>query len=436
MANSLLEIFMGTFGDDIFEHKDSVKAASICEEAERLKCESKLASKLEAIKLYNKSICFSNLKDRAILKCFLHRFLIFKEWNMHYESIINIDNVCKFGFVSPNMRNVLLQHKIMAENKINNLDSSTRKFLEERTLPPLGISGTRDRSRIAQCIRFNDSKSHLITTAGIKKGTVIAYEKVYCAVLPRRLLYERCTYCHDYLSRNVIPCRDCTMALFCSKYCHSQAMIGFHQYECPIINFLEDENVPLDYRLTMRLFTKTRSAFGVLNDLLEYYEEVECYPEKFVQTVFDFKYEKNLRPRVTYSPIYFGRQRDDLNPSEEEKAMKWLKKAFCVMMIQENRSNYKKYAFRVDRLMEFIAHNLRLVKLPLLYLGDVTDNMLNRLPEYSPQLYSMGVCAFGSLLVDMNATANVSIITRGRHQIYFTNRDIEPGENLVLGRFD
>lgn len=90
-------------------------------------------------------------------------------------------------------------------------------------------------------IRFSrDLGRHILAVQDIEIGEIIAIEKPFCSVLIDNFL----SHCHKCLQLcyNLLPCPDCTQAMFCSKDCLEAAQI-YHSYECRILKTLRDLNV-------------------------------------------------------------------------------------------------------------------------------------------------------------------------------------------------
>lgn len=90
-------------------------------------------------------------------------------------------------------------------------------------------------------IRFSRGLGrHILAVQDIEIGEIIAMEKPFCSVL----IDDFRSHCHKclHLCYNLLPCPDCTQAMFCSKDC-LEAVKLYHSYECRILKTLRELNV-------------------------------------------------------------------------------------------------------------------------------------------------------------------------------------------------
>ena len=78
-----------------------------------------------------------------------------------------------------------------------------------------------------------DFGRYVVASRDIKAGEVLAVEKPFVLLLVNHYL----SHCHECvsLSYNLIPCKGCTSALYCSQTCRDQAFQKYHKYECSIL---------------------------------------------------------------------------------------------------------------------------------------------------------------------------------------------------------
>ncbi|RZC39061.1 SET, TPR 11, and/or zf-MYND domain containing protein, partial [Asbolus verrucosus] len=88
----------------------------------------------------------------------------------------------------------------------------------------------------SDCVRIENEEDggYVVATRDIEIGEVISVERPYCSVV---FPNDRLNYCHHCLKLcyNMIPCKCCTQALFCSEKCKEKARKLYHDYECPIL---------------------------------------------------------------------------------------------------------------------------------------------------------------------------------------------------------
>ncbi|XP_063706301.1 SET and MYND domain-containing protein 4-like [Culicoides brevitarsis] len=91
---------------------------------------------------------------------------------------------------------------------------------------------------IAQSVNLSYSSVfgyHLTAKQNLRPGNIIMTESPYSAPLLPDFWYEKCATCLKCGYLNLIPCRGCSFAMFCSNECMTKGFQEFHQYECPIM---------------------------------------------------------------------------------------------------------------------------------------------------------------------------------------------------------
>lgn len=89
---------------------------------------------------------------------------------------------------------------------------------------------------------------YIITAQDLKPGEIISIEYYFINSLTKEYRYRRCGNCFAENFMNLIPC-TCTM--FCSEKCLVEAEKDFHQYECPIAEYIWTQCE--EFALTLRL---------------------------------------------------------------------------------------------------------------------------------------------------------------------------------------
>lgn len=102
-------------------------------------------------------------------------------------------------------------------------------------------------------------------------------------MLDREFIYKKCTHCLKSNNFNLIPCNQCSVAMFCTKDCIN-ARKNFHKYECkimtPIINILCDEGrLPW---ISLRLLLMTLMYYPDMHELAKMMSDIQ-------KTKFQFK---------------------------------------------------------------------------------------------------------------------------------------------------
>lgn len=121
---------------------------------------------------------------------------------------------------------------------------------------------------------------HVVASRDISVGEVIAIEKPYTKIL----LKEKCLdHCHNCLKLcyNLLPCDECTEAMFCGENCKTSAWSSYHQYECPIIAILYKMGCSKMTHIAIRITLVARNVYSTIKNITnsdiyrsERYEEI------------------------------------------------------------------------------------------------------------------------------------------------------------------
>lgn len=122
---------------------------------------------------------------------------------------------------------------------------------------------------------------HVTASRNIAPGEVIALEKPFAKILLKERALDHCHHCLQ-LCYILLPCSQCTEALFCSQTCLEKADELYHKYECPILNFLHKFGFSKLELLAVRVALLARNQYATLKYCLnqsqiyksERYEEI------------------------------------------------------------------------------------------------------------------------------------------------------------------
>jgi SET and MYND domain-containing protein 4 len=105
---------------------------------------------------------------------------------------------------------------------------------------------------------------------------------------PESNKFQYCANCLNDNLMDLIPCAECVVTMFCSPNCRREANKGFHQYECNILNFLNQTG---NWRMPLRCFF---DALTICCGCIEELERVMQVCENSSPTVFNFDFS-NLK---------------------------------------------------------------------------------------------------------------------------------------------
>uniref|UniRef100_A0A182T2V3 MYND-type domain-containing protein n=1 Tax=Anopheles maculatus TaxID=74869 RepID=A0A182T2V3_9DIPT len=95
--------------------------------------------------------------------------------------------------------------------------------------------------QMVECLQLNRNAKfgrQVVTDRALKVGDVVMIEQPYVTMVHEDFRHLRCAYCYDSNPFKLIPCEGCTMEMYCSEECLSQAHQQYHRYDCGIVRDL------------------------------------------------------------------------------------------------------------------------------------------------------------------------------------------------------
>lgn len=149
----------------------------------------------------------------------------------------------------------------------------------------------------------------IYTKTTLNAGELISIEEPFCSILLPTMKYIRCAHCKCENNLILIPCPNCTSAMFCSESCLSEATNTFHKFECPIIDLL----FTLFNKIHLIALRVSLTALNIFDNCREFMEYFEVADNKN-QNSFSLDY-KNFNRKEHYKAIH------DLVTNEEKRSI-------------------------------------------------------------------------------------------------------------------
>lgn len=248
-----------------------------------------------ALELYNKSICFSEMNSENISIGYANRSAVLFEWKKYRECLENIEMARMANYPKR------LQHKLDKREK----DCIQLLEKQEPEIVPYTFEMTYDRHpvipSIADCLELRSSKElgrYICTNRDLAVGDVVAFEEPFASSLLAPMRYIRCANCKRENYLTLIPCPNCTSAMFCSEICLEEAHDTFHKFECPIIDFIFTMFNKI-HQIALRTCLTALSIFPNIDEFIAFCED----PNNQDQSVFTID-QTNLTPREHYRAIH------------------------------------------------------------------------------------------------------------------------------------
>ncbi|XP_041785390.1 SET and MYND domain-containing protein 4 isoform X1 [Anopheles merus] len=252
--------------------KNSAKAQSLRTKGNQL---LKVKRYVAALKCYNESIAFSEKgsEERAI--AYANRSFICYELHRYEECLQNV-RLARESNYPEHLASKLVKRE---EDAKKALQDGANKGCEKSTNG--ASSDTTDDSKlcdselklsydayetvpqVAQCLELSESDQfgrYVATNRNLQAGDVVIIEQPFSRLLLDVYRHVRCDFCHRESIFTLLPCESCTVAMYCSGSCASQAARQYHRYECPIIRDMWRIFTKLPV-MSLRTVTTAISAF-------------------------------------------------------------------------------------------------------------------------------------------------------------------------------
>jgi SET and MYND domain-containing protein 4 len=240
----------------------------------------------DALEFYNKSICYAEPGTENLSIGYANRSAVYMKWQLFDKCLQNIRLAKEANY--PGRLRPKLEKRIVECQEFKN---TKRALTPEIHVPKLSYPAHAQIPFMADSIELVENEKfgrHLIAKRDLKVGDIVLLEKPFEVRLGKLHQYRRCTNCLAENELTLIPCPDCTSAMFCSTQCMSSAHKKFHKYECPIIEalaVLQAGNILMATRILLtlideyngieNLFTvvEEQSENGSPTSLLKHYSE-------------------------------------------------------------------------------------------------------------------------------------------------------------------
>ena len=225
--------------------KNSAKAQSLRTKGNQL---LKVKRYVAALKCYNESIAFSEKgsEERAI--AYANRSFICYELHRYEECLRNV-RLARESNYPEHLASKLAKREEDAKKALQNAankgsekstngassDTSDDSKLCDSKLK-LSYDAYETVPQVAQCLELSESEQfgrYVATNRNLEAGDVVIIEQPFSRLLRDIYRHVRCDFCHRESIFTLLPCENCTVAMYCSGSCASQAARQYHRYECP-----------------------------------------------------------------------------------------------------------------------------------------------------------------------------------------------------------
>ncbi|XP_055301275.1 uncharacterized protein LOC129567924 [Sitodiplosis mosellana] len=257
-----------------------------------------------AIMAYNYALCFAENGSEALSHAYANRSPFFFELDQFDSCCTDIKLALEVSECSDSLKQSIVQHQKDCADFIENsmsiestVNVPTLDFEPNKSFPCF--------ANVLQLDRHTELGYRITAKTDIDVGKRIFVEKslVSTAIDGQ---YMRCSVCLTR-SNNLIPCGNCTKAMFCNTECQNSIL---HAAECGMATAIES-----DGKLTflIRTVLYAMSLFNSANDFVNFVEKCIDKQQDFPLSMTDdrSKYEQFLRLKPDRM-IASGEKRDPL----------------------------------------------------------------------------------------------------------------------------
>ncbi|XP_058831091.1 uncharacterized protein LOC131689803 [Topomyia yanbarensis] len=202
-----------------------------------------------ALKLYNESISHAPEESEDLGMGYANRSAVYFNRKQYRRCLSNIQ-LAKASNYPKNKIDNLLKREQKCFDMLQ--DSSIEK--KQHTFSEVQLHKSD-----LQFADVQNCGSGFIAKRDLKVGSVFI-ESPALLVLEPELTYCRCNHCGLVNDMDLIPCKVCCTAMYCSEQCRTIAFDQYHRFECEIMEDLKylfkgpDDSACRKYHLSLRLF--------------------------------------------------------------------------------------------------------------------------------------------------------------------------------------
>ncbi|XP_044754410.1 SET and MYND domain-containing protein 4-like [Coccinella septempunctata] len=217
----------------------------------------------DALKMYTYSIAFAEDKSEYLGLAYANRSAVLFRLGFFEECLKDIERALENNYP------ITLKQKINErKEKALCLKSKQKSLKYYQNIPSIDVN---EKNPLIECASNsvelrNDPKQgrFIVATKDIQIGEIIAVEHPTFTVL------TDARWCHCYhcltLCYNLLPCKTCTKALFCSSNCRVKSNY-YHKYECPVLATIESLGYNQCRFLPLRVAISMKEHFATLEEL-------------------------------------------------------------------------------------------------------------------------------------------------------------------------
>lgn len=186
----------------------------------------------DALIFYNESIAFAKNNGKNLALAYGNRSAVLFQMKQYAASLQDIEQakICNYP---ADLLNKLQVRQKKCEQFLNNIPSKTKEnYITDSIFK--GFNKEIPCVSAALDLKYDSELGRrLVANCNIQPGAVLAEESPFISSLLANLCHTRCSNCLCK-SFNLIPCPNCSSAMYCSKECMNVGLNKYHDLECSL----------------------------------------------------------------------------------------------------------------------------------------------------------------------------------------------------------
>ncbi|KXJ77847.1 hypothetical protein RP20_CCG006249 [Aedes albopictus] len=234
--------------------KDDQKARKLREQANEFYRKNPTGDMYRVLRMYNEAICWAREGGEEAGMGFGNRSAIYFKMGKYERCLANVELAKANGY---------------PEGKMEKLEERKRKCLEALDGKKEEVAGGKAEAEDVmgnlQLIDTKECGRSLTSKKDLGVGDIAVMEHPSLVVVEPEAIYRRCNHCGSMNELDLIACRSCVSAMYCSEECREDAYNRYHKYECAVI---EDLKILFRGPKPTRMFLLTLRLFWMALDVL------------------------------------------------------------------------------------------------------------------------------------------------------------------------
>lgn len=295
-------------------------------------------------------------------------------------------------------------------------------FDHNRCEPKLSLAPNPNIPFAVNCLTMKTSPQkgrYIVTTEDLKPGQIIVIEEPFINSLEKEHRYRKCSNCFAEKFLNLIPCKTCTCTMYCSQECLIESKKTFHQFECPIAEYIWDHCQEI--ALTLRLVIKAFTMFDTVQELTEFREKNKIADV----TAFSYDQKNGLTEKEYYGQVE-NLFTNETNRTEEDLFIRGCKVALLYHHLIEKTKfgDVLKTESERDTLIALLFHHSQITSVNSFNCHQYDDVNPDAITEFkTSDIFSRGMYPLSSLF-NHSCAPNVATITVGTKIVTYVTRVI------------